>query len=207
MTFQPTVACRSCQSSDLAAVLDLGEQPLANWYRSPGDTTIEERYPLALVRCSECSLVQLSGTVPPKMMFDTYHYFSCFSSRTMLESMRFLLAERITAEYKYEDDDLVVEVASNDGYLLKHYAHLGVPVLGIEPAKNIATVARESGIETLAEYFDHELGMALSASGRSASVLHANNVMAHVQRSIVSWRVLLRPCFLTVLPLSKLLIS
>jgi SAM-dependent methyltransferase len=91
-----------------------------------------------------------------------------------------LLAKRLTAQRGLTADDLVVEIASNDGYLLKHYVELGIPALGIEPAQNVAAVARESGVPTLTEYFTQKLGSELAASGRAASVIHANNVMAHV---------------------------
>lgn len=178
MKFDFVQRCRSCGSSDLAPVVDLGMQPLANAYREPGDVSLEARYPLALLRCRACSLVQLTGTIPPKLMFDTYRYFSSNSS-TMVASMR-LLAKRLTAERGLTADDLVVEIASNDGYLLKHYVELGIRVLGVEPAQNIATVARESGVPTLTEYFTRSLGAEMAGTGRAASVIHANNVMAHV---------------------------
>ena len=178
MKFDFVKACRSCGAGDLAPVLDLGLQPLANAYREPDDDSIEARYPLALLRCRACSLVQLTGTIPPKLMFDTYQYFSSNSS-TMVDSMR-LLAKRLTAERELTADDLVVEIASNDGYLLQHYLELGIPVLGIEPAQNVAAVAEDSGVPTLAEYFTRSLGAELAGSGRAASVIHANNVMAHV---------------------------
>ena len=178
MTFDVVQRCRSCGSSDLAPVLDLGVQPLANAYRAPDDVSPEARYPLALLRCRACSLVQLTGTIPPKLMFDTYHYFSSYSS-TMVDSMR-VLAKRLTTERGLTEDDLVVEIASNDGYLLKHYMELGIPVLGVEPAQNVAAVAKDSGVPTLTEYFTRSLGSELAGSGRAASVIHANNVMAHV---------------------------
>jgi SAM-dependent methyltransferase len=178
MTFGVVQRCRSCGSSDLAPVLDLGVQPLANAYREPDDVSKEARYPLALLRCRACSLVQLTGTVPPKLMFDTYRYFSSYSS-TMVDSMR-VMARRLTAERRLTADDLVVEIASNDGYLLKHYLELGIPVLGVEPAQNVAAVAKDSGVPTLTEYFTRSLGSELADSGRAASVIHANNVMAHV---------------------------
>lgn len=178
MIFDLIERCRSCGSNDLTPVLDLGMQPLANAYREPGDTSPEAYYPLALLRCRACSLVQLTGTIPPKLMFDTYHYFSSYSS-TMVQSMR-LLARRITAERALAGEDLVLEIASNDGYLLKHYSELGIPVLGVEPAQNVAEVAKTNGVPTLTEYFTHSLGSALASSGRAASVVHANNVLAHV---------------------------
>lgn len=178
MTFDVVQRCRSCGSSNRAPVLDLGMQPLANAYREPDDVSGEARYPLALLRCRACALVQLTGTIPPKLMFDTYHYFSSYAS-TMVDSMR-VLARRLTAERGLTADDLVVEIASNDGYLLKHYMELGIPVLGVEPAQNVAVVAKESGVPTLIKYFTQRLGSELADTGREASVIHANNVMAHV---------------------------
>ena len=178
MTFDVVQRCRSCGSSNRAPVLDLGMQPLANAYREPDDVSEEARYPLALLRCRACTLVQLTGTIPPKLMFDTYHYFSSYAS-TMVDSMR-VLARRLTAERGLTADDLVVEIASNDGYLLKHYMELGIPVLGVEPAQNVAAVAKESGVPTLIKYFTQRLGSELADTGRAASVIHANNVMAHV---------------------------
>src|SRR4051812_5052855 len=178
MTFTPIHACRSCGVEGLAPVLDLGEQPLANAYRQPSDASEEPRYPLALVCCTACSLVQLTGTVPPHVMFDDYQYFSSYAT-TMVEEMR-RLAARVGAEQRLAGDDLVVEVASNDGYLLKHYIDLGVRTLGIEPAKNVAQVAIEAGVPTLIEYFGEATARAVLASHGSARVMHANNVMAHV---------------------------
>ena len=178
MNFVPIDNCRSCGGDDLAPVLDLGSQPLANSYRAPDDDSTEQRYPLALVRCRECSLVQLTGTVPPHLMFDNYHYFSSYST-TMVESMR-VLARRLRDEWKLDADDLVVEIASNDGYLLKHYVDLGIPVLGVEPATNVAAVAVANGVPTISEYFSSSLGALFAGSDRRASVVHANNVMAHV---------------------------
>lgn len=194
MTFESVRGCRSCGSGDLAPVLDLGMQPLANAYREPGDVSTEARYPLGLLRCRGCSLVQLTGTIPPKLMFDTYAYFSSYSS-TMVDAME-ALAGRLTAQRRLTADDLVVEIASNDGYLLKHYMELGIPVLGIEPARNVASVAVQNGVPTLSEYFTLSLGAELAGSGRSASVIHANNVMAHVPQIndfVAGIRAALRP--------------
>jgi SAM-dependent methyltransferase len=111
-------------------------------------------------------------------MFDSYHYFSSFST-TMVADMG-TLARRLTTDLGLGPDQLVVEVASNDGYLLSHYVDLGVPVLGIDPAANVAKVANERGVPTLVEYFGLETASRLRAEGRRADVLHANNVMAHV---------------------------
>jgi SAM-dependent methyltransferase len=176
--FTPIHACRSCGTSSLLPVLDLGRQPLANALRVPGDKQIEATFPLATVVCPSCSLVQLTGTVTPEVMFDRYHYFSSYST-TMVAEMG-ALAERLTRDRGLGDHSMVVEVASNDGYLLAHYRDLGVPVLGIEPAANVAEVAIAAGIPTRVEYFGLSTAAALVAEGVRAGVLHANNVMAHV---------------------------
>ena len=178
MSFTPITACRSCGSGELLPVIDLGEQPLANALRKPDDDGPEARYPLALVACASCSLVQLTGTVDPTVMFDNYHYFSSFST-TMIDSMRALAARTVT-DRGLGADDLVVEVASNDGYLLQHYVDLGVPVLGIDPARNVAEAATARGIPTQVDYFGLDVARRLRDEGRVADVIHANNVMAHV---------------------------
>ena len=178
MSFQRVDRCRSCDAPGLQSVLDLGSQPLANALRSVDDRAVEPRYPLELLVCTACTLVQLSGTIPPGDLFDTYNYFSSYS-RTMVEAMG-RLAARTVGERSLGPSSLVVEVASNDGYLLTHYAGRGVPVLGIEPAANVADVAVARGIPTLREYFNPAVAERLVAQGQRADVLHANNVMAHV---------------------------
>ena len=178
MTFTPCLTCRSCGASNLLPVLDLGEQPLANSYPDVNATEFEARYPLAIACCGECSLVQLTGTVDPQVMFDDYPYFSSYSD-TMVSAMQ-LLSKRLADQFSLGADDLVVEVASNDGYLLRHYLESGVPVLGVEPAANVARAAELVGVPTVVKYFSAEVGRQLAADGFAASVLHANNVMAHV---------------------------
>jgi C-methyltransferase C-terminal domain/Methyltransferase domain len=123
-------------------------------------------------------LVQITETVPPEQLFREYLYFSSFSD-TMLAHARELTA-RLTAALKLGSRSLAVEIASNDGYLLQYYKQAGVPVLGIEPARNIAKVAEERGIPTLAEFFGLQVATELAADRKRADVLHANNVLAHV---------------------------
>nr|BFE56499.1 class I SAM-dependent methyltransferase [Dactylosporangium thailandense] len=178
MTFTPAAACRSCAGTALTPVLDLGTQPLANAYRRPADARPEPRYPLGLLLCDRCALVQLSGHVDPRVMFDDYPYFSSYSE-TMVAAMR-ELAGRVTAERKLGPGDLVVDVGSNDGYLLRHYRKLGVRVLGIDPARNITTTAVAAGIPTLEAYFGTAAAAETRAAYGPAAVIHANNVMAHV---------------------------
>ena len=174
------IQCRACAGSGLIDVLSLGRMPLANALLTAEQLAEpEETYPLSLVFCLHCSLVQITETVAPEKLFREYLYFSSFSD-TMLHHAR-ELAEHLIARQRLHGTSLVVEVASNDGYLLQHYKHAGVPVLGVEPAVNIARVARaERDIPTLCDFFSESLAKQLRQEGRAADVIHANNVLAHV---------------------------
>jgi len=172
-------ACRACDGERLTLVLSLGETPLANSLVEPARRSEPEpRFPLDLVLCESCALLQITETVPPEVMFRDYRYFSSFSD-TMLKHAA-AIADRLVQERHLGPTSLAAEIASNDGYLLKNYVGHGVPVLGIEPARNVAAVAEERGVRTVVEFFGRELGAALAAKGTRADVLHANNVMAHV---------------------------
>jgi SAM-dependent methyltransferase len=172
-------ACRSCGATGLDLVLSLGTTPLANsLVRDPGQGA-EPRFPLDLVFCPRCTLVQITETVPPEQLFSDYVYFSSFSE-TMLAHARDLVG-RFTASRRLGPTSLAMEVASNDGYLLQYYKERGVPVLGIEPAQNVARVAVEKkGIPTVVDFFGLALAKKLAGEGRRADILHANNVLAHV---------------------------
>lgn len=175
----PEFHCRSCGSSRIHPVLNLGATPLANALLTAGDLEKPEaKFPLELVFCQDCSLLQITETVPPQQLFSHYLYFSSFSD-TMLAHAR-TLVERLIPERRLNPNSLVVEVASNDGYLLQYYHQAGIPVLGIEPAQNIAQAAREKGINTLSEFFGRELAGKLRGEGKRADVIHAHNVLAHV---------------------------
>lgn len=178
MSVGATTRCRSCGSAELFPVIDLGAQPLANAFCEADRSGGLQRHELGVVACGECSLAQLSYTVPPTELFDTYQYFSSYSS-SMVQRMQ-TLARRLTEELDLGAESLVVEVASNDGYLLRHYVERGVPVLGIDPARNVAEVAIAQGVPTVVGYFGTELAEQLAADARPADVIHANNVMAHV---------------------------
>ncbi|HEU5347636.1 MAG TPA: hypothetical protein VFU63_03390, partial [Ktedonobacterales bacterium] len=133
--------CRSCGNSGLDTVLSLGCTPLANSLLTAAQIDRpEQTYPLDLVFCPHCTLVQITETVPPEQLFGEYLYFSSFSD-TMLRHAR-ALVQRLLAARRLGPHSLIVEVASNDGYLLQYYREAGVPVLGIEPARNIAEVAQ-----------------------------------------------------------------
>jgi len=172
--------CRSCGGAGLELVLSLGRTPLANaLLTAEGLDQPEPTYPLDLVFCPHCTLVQITETVPPKKLFREYLYFSSFSD-TVLENAKEIAGRMIAARH-LDANRLVVEIASNDGYLLQYYHHQGIPVLGIEPAANIARVAQEEhGIRTLREFFGEEMARQLRERGEQADVIHANNVLAHV---------------------------
>ncbi len=172
--------CRACGSADLHLMLSLGRTPLANALLTAEQLSAPEPvYPLDVVFCAGCALVQIMETVPPAALFSDYLYFSSFSD-TMLAHAE-ALADELTQARGLDSAALVVEIASNDGYLLQFYKARGVPVLGIEPAANIARVAEaERGIPTLCEFFSAAVGERLRAEGRQADVVHAHNVLAHV---------------------------
>jgi len=170
--------CRSCGGQLSAPVLDLGIQPLANNLLRPEDLSKPEpKFPLRLAVCESCWLLQITELVPPVQLFSEYLYFSSFS--TMMLRHAKAAAERYVREFGLNSTSLVVEVASNDGYLLQNFRQSGVPCLGIEPAGNIAEVARQKGIETLVEFFGKDLAGALAARGRRADLVLGNNVFAH----------------------------
>ncbi len=171
--------CRSCGGGGLELVLSLGETPLANALLTEEQLDQpESRYPLDLAFCPECSLVQITETVPPEQLFSHYLYFTSFSD-TMLRYAKQLAAQVVESRH-LGPSSLVVELASNDGYLLQFYRQAGVPVLGIEPAANIAEAARQRGIPTLTRFFGKGVGAELRDEGKLADVVHANNVLAHV---------------------------
>ena len=174
-----SAACLSCGGDRLADVLSLGALPLANAYPALADPLDEPRFPLDLALCPACGLVQLRHVVPPAAMFSDYLYFSSYSA-SMLKHVE-TLAQSLVRERGLGAGSLVMEVASNDGYLLQYFAAAGVPVLGIEPAANVAAVARDTrSIPTLVEWFGRDLGRRLAAEGTQADVILGLNVMAHV---------------------------
>jgi SAM-dependent methyltransferase len=173
------IHCRSCGAERLEPVLSLGHTPLANALLKEDDLSKPEpSFPLDLVFCPSCALVQITETVPPEQLFSHYLYMSSFSDTMLKHSAE--LAARLIRERGLDANSLVVEVASNDGYLLQFYKRAGVPVLGIEPAANIARVAEDRGVPTLVRFFGLELARELRRDGKLADVIHANNVLAHV---------------------------
>ena len=172
--------CRSCGSSETEVVLSLGNTPLANALLINAQLEEPEvKYPLDLAFCPHCKLVQITETVPPEELFGEYLYFSSFSDTVLANAKE--ISNQLMAERGLDRNSLVVELASNDGYLLKNYQQGGIPVLGIEPAANIAKVAvEENGIPTTCEFFGQEVAKKLQQKGKQADIIHANNVLAHV---------------------------
>ncbi|MDO9443059.1 MAG: class I SAM-dependent methyltransferase [Beijerinckiaceae bacterium] len=173
--------CRSCQSPRLDMILDLGRQPLANALVEPAHVgQPEDTFPLEVLFCQDCSLVQVSETIPPEILFGRdYPYFSSFLPALLVHSREHALG--LVEQYGLGPRNLVVEVASNDGYLLKNFVEKGIPVLGVDPAQGPAEAARKIGVETLQAFFNATTAHALVAEGKRADVILANNVLAHVE--------------------------
>lgn len=171
--------CRSCSSSSLRVVLDFGHHPASNALLSSAASFSQEpRYPLQLAFCEDCSLLQLTETVPPEVLYQReFPYFSSASPALLRHAAD--LAHRLIPERQLGSDSLVVEVASNDGYLLRNFVKQGIPCLGIDPAFGPAEQACREGIPTLNDFFSLKLADRLAAD-RLADVIIANNVLAHV---------------------------
>jgi SAM-dependent methyltransferase len=176
----PITKCRSCRSRSLRVVLDLGNHPLSDaLLTSQREAREQPRYPLQLARCEDCTLLQVTETIPPQVLFQRdYPYFS--SSSPALLQHAAANARRLMQDLRLGPDSLVVEVASNDGYLLRNFVESGVPCLGIDPASGPAEKARKSGVPVINDFFSLELAERLAAQGKAADLMIANNVVAHV---------------------------
>ncbi|WP_413987760.1 methyltransferase domain-containing protein [Labrys okinawensis] len=170
--------CRFCATPLTTTLCDLGSMPLANDYRLPDDKNPERSFPLHARVCPSCLLVQVDDSVPPDAIFSDYAYFSSYSDSWVAHAKRY--AEAMIGRFHLGPDSLVVEIASNDGYLLQHFKAAGVPVLGVEPAANVAETARAKGIDTEVAFFGVETARRLVAEGKRADLMTANNVLAHV---------------------------
>jgi 2-polyprenyl-3-methyl-5-hydroxy-6-metoxy-1,4-benzoquinol methylase len=172
--------CRFCGTALEHSFCDLGLAPLSNAFLEASQLQeVEPFYPLHAYVCSRCFLVQLREFESPRQIFsEHYAYFSSYSD-TWLDHARTYTDEMIH-RFKFGPASMVVEIASNDGYLLQYFKHRNVPVLGIEPAQNCARAAQQAGIPTLVEFFSAELAAQLKAQDKSADLLLGNNVLAHV---------------------------
>jgi SAM-dependent methyltransferase len=174
-----TKPCRFCGSGLQRTFVDLGLSPLCETYPSAADLNRGETYyPLHVYVCEKCWLVQLEEYESPEKIFSDYAYFSSYSDSWLKHCDKY--CEAMTARFGLGSQSFVVEVASNDGYLLQYFVQRGVPVLGIEPAANVAKVAVEKGIATLVQFFGTNLAKKLAAEGRCADLVLGNNVLAQV---------------------------
>ncbi len=175
-----TAKCFSCGNKELRSILNFGKTPLADallWERQLNEPEIFAHLELAF--CHACSLVQITESVDPEILFQRdYPYYSSVSPSLMKHFSD--SAKKIIADRHLDAHSLVIEAASNDGYMLKTFVDAGIPVLGIDPAEGPATVAKEKGIPTLNTFFTSKLAEQLKAEGKSADVFLANNVLAHV---------------------------
>lgn len=171
--------CRFCEAPVVQPFVDLGETPLANSYLTAEQLARPEPcYPLRAFVCTRCWLVQADSFVPPEDIFSHYAYFSSFSDSWVEHARSFTVMAR--ERFSLDAGSQVIEVASNDGYLLQHFVAAGVPVLGIEPAANVAEAACKIGVPTEVRFFGRETAEGLVRRGLSADLVIGNNVLAHV---------------------------
>jgi SAM-dependent methyltransferase len=176
-------SCRLCSQEVTHSVIDLGATPLANAYIKPETATSQETvFPLQVWVCSHCWLVQIPEWETPEQIFSDYAYFSSYSS-SWVEHAR-LYVEAASERFALGPESLVVEVASNDGYLLRHFQSRGVPCFGIEPAQNVAKAAQSAGITTYVEFFTEKMAKRLVTEQKRADLIVGNNVLAQVPELI-----------------------
>jgi SAM-dependent methyltransferase len=172
-------ACRFCGAPLRKTFVDLAMSPLCESFPSAAELNRGEvYYPLHAYVCEKCFLVQLEQYESPENIFSDYAYFSSFSDSWLKHAETY--CNKMKSRLNLGETSLVVEVASNDGYLLQYFVKQNVPVLGIEPAANVAKVAVEKGVDTLVKFFGTQLARELVASGRSADLVLGNNVLAQV---------------------------
>ena len=172
-------ACRHCAAPLELTVVDLGKSPLCQTVLTTEQLEHGEAfYPLHVRACKQCWLVQIPEFVPPEDIFTEYAYFSAYSDSWVEHARRYV--DAMTERLGLGSDSLVVELASNDGYLLQHFLPKGIPVLGVEPALNVAEAAVARGVPTITEFFGAELGRQLAAERGTADLVLGNNVLAQV---------------------------
>lgn len=172
--------CRSCGADLTQTLVDLGLSPLANSYVPPerADTACP-RYPLHAWVCNDCYLVQVEDAVPADEIFNAdYAYFSSYSDSWLAHARAYV--EKMVDRLDLGPDDLVIEIASNDGYLLQYFVEKGIPVLGIEPSGSVAAAAEEKGVRTLVDYFGETLARKVAEAEKPPALITSANVLAHV---------------------------
>ncbi len=170
--------CRACGGRLTVTMADLGMQPASNAFVASPAGPEEKRYPLRARVCERCKLVQLDYDVAPQELFGNYVYFSSYSDDWLAHAEQYCRMAR--RRFALDENSLVVELASNDGYLLKNFLDMEVPVLGIDPSDTVSAAAEKIGVPTLVEFFGEKLAGKLAAEGRQADLIIANNVLAHV---------------------------
>lgn len=188
-------SCRSCGAILTRTFVDLGMSPLANSYIKPEQLNrMEPFFPLHVYVCEKCLLVQLQQFSTPHDIFSDYAYFSSFSDSWLAHAKAY--ADMIVSRFRLDRSSKVVEIASNDGYLLQNFVARGISALGVEPASNIAEVAKKKGIHTKVAFFGEKTALDLAAEGWVADLIIGNNVLAHVpdlNDFVNGLRVLLKP--------------
>jgi 2-polyprenyl-3-methyl-5-hydroxy-6-metoxy-1,4-benzoquinol methylase len=187
--------CRFCGAALKHTFVDLGRSPLANSFLSAQDIGRGEvSYPLHVFVCEHCLLVQLQEFERAENIFKDYLYFSSYSELWLRHCRDYAAA--MVKRYSLDASSLVVEIASNDGYLLQYFKESGIPVLGVEPAANVAKVAQDKGITSEVAFFGVHTARRLAAAGKSADLIAANNVLAHVPNIndfVGGFKILLKP--------------
>ncbi|HEY6345738.1 MAG TPA: class I SAM-dependent methyltransferase [Bryobacteraceae bacterium] len=200
-------ACRFCGASLRHTFVDLGMSPLCETYPSPTELSRGEHYyPLHVYVCDECFLVQMEAYASPEQIFSDYPYFSSYSDSWLKHSEAY--CEKMAARLGLNGESLVVEVGSNDGYLLQCFLQRGVPVLGVEPAGNVAKAAIERGVPTLVRFFGAPLAVQLASEGSRADLVVGNNVLAQVpdlNDFVAGLKTLLKPAGVLTLEFPHLL--
>jgi SAM-dependent methyltransferase len=195
MIMTPKTKCRFCEAEVAQTFVDLGMSPLCESYVSRDQLNqMEPFYPLHVKVCSHCFLVQLEEYVAPENIFSDYAYFSSYSDSWLAHARAY--TDKMIERFGFDQDSFVVELASNDGYLLQYFVDRNIPVLGIEPAANVAVVAEEKGVPTLVKFFGRELAMELAEEGRKADLILGNNVLAQVpdlNSFVAGMKILLKP--------------
>jgi hypothetical protein len=176
---QHVPSCRFCAAPLRHTFVDLGMSPLCeNFLRADQLNQMEAFYPLHVRVCEQCWLVQLEAYVSGEEIFTEYAYFSSFSDSWLAHAQKY--TKQMIARFDLTPRHLVMEVASNDGYLLQYFVEQGIPALGIEPAANVAAVAVKKGVPTLVKFFGRETAAELVAEGKRADLIAGNNVLAQV---------------------------
>ncbi len=187
--------CRFCRSPLRHTLIDLGLSPLCESYVSAENLNrMEPFYPLRVFVCDRCLLAQLEEYVSPEEIFTEYAYFSSYADSWLDHARRY--TDQMAGRFGIGPSSFVVELASNDGYLLQYFVEKGVPVLGVEPARNVARAALEKGIPTRVEFFSEKLARDLAAEGKAADLVVGNNVLAQVPELndfVRGMKVLLKP--------------